>query len=361
MKILLVLGLLVLSAGSSCLDSNTVLPGHLGQITDGVTVPCRPYPKNPKNHQCLLLANPYQGLARVFDMTDNQYVLSPIGYLPLAVRMGIFPQRLSSSAGRVFALDSASRAIYEIPGSFVSPLKTVFKALNYTPDQFVVVSEKMALVSDIQGNLYQEPLPTGNSVIVANVSGVSQIGLDLTAKYVWVLSGGSLRRAAVDTLQFSEIASGGINVVIMNGTQAWVARSDKTFSLHDSSLQNTPSVLLEAPGVAIYLPQSVSGTPAKCCQGKENWVAVLMANGKLRYYPFEDNQFGEPQTIDIANITGVSSYAFTNPVKLMGAQLEGFGDDAFGCARRLYIVYSGGLFGSCEGMSNIKRIDQMDF
>ncbi len=360
MKILLVLGLLVLSAGSSCLDNNTVLPGQLGQITDAVSVPCTPYPKDPKNHQCLLLANPYQGLARVFDMTNNQYVLSPIGYLPLAVRMGIFPQRLSSAAGRVFALDSASRAIYEIPGSFVSPLKTVFKTLNYAPDQFVVVSDKLAFVLDSEGKLHQEPLPTGDSVIVQNVSGISQMGLDLTGKYLWVLSGGLLKRSMLPNGDFKPVGTAGINVVAMDGEKLWTANAKELF-FEDLSTKLGVSAALEAPGVAIYLPQSVPGTPAICCGKEKSWVAVLMANGKLRYYPFEKNQFGEPQTIDIAGITGVSSYAFTNPVKLIGAELEGFGDDAFGCARRLYIVYSGGLFGSCEGMGNIKRIDQMDF
>lgn len=275
------------------------MPGQLGQITDAVVAPCKPYKSTENTHQCLFLANPYQAAVKVFDITDNQFVLSPIGYFPLVIKAGTAPYLLVNSNENVLVFDQIEQKIYEIPEDFTKAQVTQ----NAWPQSTCTSTPK---------NL--------------NGASVLQVTCDANGKTLWALNNKTL---VLDT-------GNGIEITAPLDTNA----------------------------AAIYLPTSLAGTPSTCCNGEANWVGVLLTNGILQYWPYSAGVFNAnntKQSIDLVLTTGVGSFTLTNPPKLLGAQVQNTSQDGLSCERRLFLVYSGTIFNTCEGSSNIKRVDQMEY
>lgn len=280
-----------MASGSSCLDSQTVLPGQLGSITDAVVAPCTPYTSTQDTHQCLFLSDLDHRAIKVFDISDNQFVLSPIGYFPLLIKAGQAPYLLANINGQVLIFDQIEQQTYEIPAGFTKAQVTQ----NAWP----------------QSTCTPAPKNLNNAL-------VTQVTCDASGKTLWTLNNKTL------------VLDPG-NGVLMT-TQ------------------------LDANAAAVYLPSSLPGTPSTCCNGEANWVAALLMNGTLQYWPYSAGVFnanGTKQSIDIVLATGVGSFTLTNPTKLLGAQAQN--------ERLLFLIYSGSIFNISEGNSNIKRVDQMEY
>lgn len=347
--LLLITGLLILSSGSSCLDSQTVLPGQIGQISDAAVVSCKAYPQAESTHQCLILTNPYQAAVKVFDITDNQFILSPIAYFPLVIKVGLAPNKVVVAGDQIFTLDPVDKKIYIIPGDFKSPVTNALPALDASYAAFAITLEagqpKTHLSEPGDTNLLVTPdqkhlLRTNKATLSIEDPKTSQL---------------LLKRDFLST-----IAS-----IAADSTQAVIGLTDKTLVIIE--LPSGKDIVTMSPDLknkqtaiaaAVYMP---SGNFETCCNGEKQWVAALMMDGTLQYWPYADGVFKEPQKYNIQLTTGVGAFALTNPVKLLGAIGSGAGGDALGCERRLFLIYSGAIFNTCEGNSNIKRVDQMEY
>jgi hypothetical protein len=336
-----------LSSGSSCLDSQTVLPGQIGVISDAAVVPCKPYKPTDDTHQCLILTNPYQAALKVFDISDNQFVLSPVAYFPLVIKVGLTPNKIVVAKGQIFTLDPSDKKIYIIPGDFKSPVTQTLPEPTKSNTAF-------AITIDSAGKPTPHLSESGDTNVLATPD----------QAYLLRTNGASLTIETLGTgLKTPVTLPSSIASITADSTRALVGLTDKTLifvNLADGKL-GTPSKALSAIPAAVYLPTSLAGTPSTCCNSEEQWVAALAMDGTLQYWPYAEGKFKAPQIIDIQLVTGIGSFALTNPIKLLGATVENPGQDGLSCNRRLFLIYSGSIFNTCEGNSNIKRIDQMEY
>ena len=370
MKIaLLLIALWVLCSGSSCLDNQTVLTGQLGQITDVQALPCVPYPTQAETHACLLLSNPYQGTIKIFDASDNQFVLSPIGYFSLVIEVGQSPYQMAVINHRIFTLDPIAQAIYEVPSHFISPITKPLKKLDFSPQLFALATNTegqiIAYVSQT-GSLSQLSLETDSPPVSLPLSGeITQLQVTPDQKYLLVGIEKQLfilDPQSTDTLHTVSLTAS-ITSMSSDATQILLGLSDKTLVVLDLQTGRTQiqSPALEEVASAVYLPSTLSGTPSTCCNGEPNWVAALLMNGKLQYWPYANQQFKAPQNIDIALTTGVADFTLTNPLGLVGVSVNHPKQDGLSCERRLFLVYEGIILNTCEGSSGLKRVDQMEY
>lgn len=337
-----------------------MLPGQLGQITDATVTPCKPYKQTTETHQCIMLTNPYQGVTRVFDATKHQFVLSPIAYYPLVIKTGQAPNQIARFNEQVFTLDPIDKAIYEIPSNFASPVKNASNVLAFTPNFFalgMLDTKLQAFISSSDTMLRYLPIGSSDSAQEIDIGyPIDQLQIDSSGINIVIASQSNLFISKLPWSPQKITFTANINAVTVSSKKVLIALVDQSLILIDLDSQTEIKTKLPAQGLAIYLPE---GEPSLCCNGIKTWVAVLLSDGQLQYWPYENGTFGTPQTLNISSITGVSSYAFTNPVKLLGAQVENFDNDGLGCPRRLYLIYSGTMFASCEGSANVKLLDQM--
>lgn len=367
--LLLASGLLLLASGSSCLDNQTILPGQLGQISDAVLTPCNPYQEQGVTHQCLILANPYLNSLKIFDATDNQFVLSPIGYFPLVLQAGNTPYWLATQNNRTFSLDPVLKQIFEIPGKFISPVITPILNIDFSPSHFTIainasnqVTAFLAKTEPSSNALVQMP---GGQAIQFNAP-IEHLQLTGDQKSILVVEGLNFHVIDASSFTISKTLSMPVSVrhISQSPGKVGIALTNKTVSVIDQtswSIEAT-SAQLEANPAAIYFPSSLPGKINTCCNGQPGWLGVLLVNGKLLFMPYENQSFPglAPEVIDVATVAGVSPYVLTNPLKLLGVQVPNPGNDALGCERRLMLVYEGSLFNVCEGSSNLKRVDQSE-
>lgn len=118
-KIVFIVLTLLLLQGAKC-GNEGVFPGNMGQVADAAVVDCDAYQnKESEGHKCLVLASsfPEQGFLRIFDITDNQFILSPIAYFPLAVHAGQTPIKLAANqkiSDKIFVLDNKTKNVHAI-------------------------------------------------------------------------------------------------------------------------------------------------------------------------------------------------------------------------------------------------------
>ncbi|MEI6790759.1 MAG: hypothetical protein WCK42_06230 [Myxococcaceae bacterium] len=347
------------------------MPGQLGQITDTALVSCVPYAKTEGTHQCLLLANPYQGVARIFDATDNQFILSPIGYFPLVVQVGQAPNKIATINNRIFTLDPINKAIYEIPTSFVSPVTNIFNQLDFSPNDFVLTldtNKKIIAYVSQTDSLSKIALETNDTPIIPFITKtkIDHLQISQNQKYLLVATGTDL---VIVDLQKSapnvvvDLKGASVASMTSDNDKVLLGLTDKTLVVIDLTTQKivATSPVLEETAAAVYLPSTLPGTPNPCCNGLTEWVGALLMNGKLQYWPYANQEFKTPQTVDLVLTAGVSSFTLTNPIQLLGVQVENQEQDGLSCERRLFLVYSGAIFNTCEGTSGIKRVDQMEY
>ena len=342
----------------------------MGQITDAAVFSCVPYTQTTGAHQCLILTNPYQGTAKIFDVTDNQFVLSPIGYFPLVVKVGQAPSKMAAINNRIFTLDPVAQAIYEIPTSFVSPFSNNPIPVGFSANDFALATDAqgkiVAFVSRTEGltqiALEGQALPQGFSL----PGPIDLFEINLTRSFLLVAHGTTL--TVVDLLhadaQKTLSLTASVASMTSDSTKALLALTDKTLIMVDlanAKIESTAPAKLDAIAGAVYLPSNLPGTPSTCCNGEASWVGALLMNGTLQYWPYANQTFKTPQSVDIVLTTGVGSFALTNPTKLLGGDVQNPVQDGLSCERRLFLIYSGSIFNTCEGNSNIKRVDQMEY
>lgn len=341
-------------------------------------VPCVPYRQTPETHQCLVLTNPDLGVTKVFDATDNQFVLSPIAYFPLVIEVGKGPNQIATLNNQIFTLDPIAQAIYKIPDTFISPITTPTKSLDFAPNYFVLLfdlqtnPQPWALVSSSsntileakalgQGTDFQIPIPCSPDFLQINptktylvIACKNQLYMTQT-KTLWASS------PVWAPLSLPGPSTNSVRAMTLDSEKALLALTDKTLvvvNLANWKIESTQQAALEDIASAVYLPSTLSGTPSTCCNGEKNWVGALLNNGKLQYWPYNNQQFNQaPQSVDIPIITGLAPFTLTNPVKLLGVQIDHPKQDGLSCERRLFLVCSGSLFNLCEGSANIKKVD----
>lgn len=70
----------------ACTAETISYPGGLENPQSAALVSCLPYNQSSGDvHRCLILSEPFLGRFLVFDVTEEQFVLSPAGYLPLQI------------------------------------------------------------------------------------------------------------------------------------------------------------------------------------------------------------------------------------------------------------------------------------
>lgn len=369
---------MVLSSGSSCLDSQTILSGQIGAITDATTVSCKPYSTTETDHQCLLLANPYLNAVKVFDITDNQFVLSPIAYYPLAIKVGVSPGQIATVKGRIFTLDSVAKSINEIPASFISPLNNTETLIGISGNFFALLEDSQkqiwSFISSSDNNIKVQVLGQTTSIDLALTCSPKFMQLDPSNTYLvaacedklFIMPTQALLKQPIpDPLPVPGIAAN-IKSIALDSKLALLGLEDSTLIVVDlatQTLDSTAPAKLKANAKAVYIPSSLPGTPSTCCNGEKNWVGALLTDGTLQYWPYANKTFSDvklSQITDLVLTTGTGSFTLTDPLKLIGAQVQNQNQDGLSCERRLFLIYSGAIFNTCEGTSNIKRVDQTE-
>ncbi|MBH1988508.1 MAG: hypothetical protein I8H72_00555 [Myxococcaceae bacterium] len=361
---LLVNALLLLASGSSCLDNRTVLPGQMGQIQDAAVISCNPYQENGVQHVCIVFSNPYQGSLKVFDASDNQFVLAPIAYFPLNILVGQAPSALAVYENQLFVLDPVKKAIFSVSENFSSPAPQTSLPVDTSAEHFVI-----GIGADQKPYTY---LTQGRTISLLPGAITVEMPQDIThlqwgphQKSLLVVSGDSLYALDLDLHRIQTLPLGSSVRSLSNDGKklAALALSNQTVVLVAldplSILATTPT--LEANAGAVYLPSSVPGTPNTCCHGSSSWLGILLVDGKLQYWPYTENGFSKNKDeVKIAEATSLSPFVLANPIKLLGVSIANPGNHDLGCSRRLFLVYTGAIFHTCEGNTNIQFLDQID-
>lgn len=412
-ELALVCGLLIL-LGAGCKPIDSILAVELNHVSDAALVTCNPYPAKGGEvltHTCLVLTNPFAHLARVFDTTDLQYVLAPLAFDPLAVRIDGLPAKLASfensTKALVFVLDVDGHRVLALDAKNGPANEPSFATLKPPPSYPLDKRPVKALAVPVTGNSLQvdllialedasllrlridlETLQTVSSTSVGPVGSldyIEDLQVDPSNSYV-VLSGQSLTQsiysAPLSTLVFqaltsetgdAKIALGsydygqGIQTVLFVGKP--VESKIKLFSL--AAQGDSATLLAEGASTLrtarIYFP---SGDKLPCCGGEANWVAIGSDDGEIAYIKLATFQTGATPDkyeakFQVATVANAPRSSVSGLSQLLGGDVVNHtkrDDDRLpiDCTRQMFLVYASGFVGSiCEGASTrIARYDR---
>lgn len=391
--------------GSNCSENTPVLASELEQISAGALVTCDPYlPKDElptlQPRTCLLLANPMRPVLRVFDVSEDKYLLSPIGYSPLGVRLdGMTKQMVSfenseNNIGLVFALDSnlfgvsalnarnvgatasfsSSNALAALPSTFrphrihMAPdalgnpqLLTTFEdvaslwltpydasILSYGTPQVlpeVLAGETVDSAYDSSSGLLAQVVmvaPNTNSVIVRQIVGGA-------SNYVInnVSDVGNVKVAIGQTVT-NDILAPHLLIMKQDTPKVRVIRLNTTTFQGDTDNEIT----LAASAAHAYFPAGPS--KATCCQGATDWVSLGTQGGLVYYLTSEDLLSTEANKVFLSIDVGRAANA-SNLVQILGGDVrvltgEQAVKDKNVCPRQMFFLFATGAVANvCEG------------
>ena len=396
----------------ACPDNNPILLGSNYEISDAALVECEPYlkadPADPTGgkHTCLITTNPYKGILRVFDVTDNQFVLAPIGYLPLAVLLRSSPEKVASIDGSpwVAVLDSLDSLVRIVPSTntplaFSSPTQSfvikkpgasqlLLAKVQGKVQAFVVLPEaqiQVAVLDPKTGAMLADPTVTVLHKLTKSGE-IIDISIDPGGDYLWVA--GETQAVVLDLKlnswsetvlppdpkkpgAISKIVSGRKDLGSGPVPMALALSQDASRAfLYGADAAFLGGVDLTGKPAAAYIPAGKSDT---CCNGENTWAAVLTTLGDVQYLLLDkivadakeesEKTFGK--VLHLATQTGVLPKNVANTYKLLGGEVvtsplssSSVGGVNLICPRRMFFAFSGYLGSFCEGSSdNVNRID----
>lgn len=404
-RILICVLVVPLLLGGNCSENTPVVSPQLEQMSSAALVTCDPYlPKADlpalQLRTCLVLANPLRSVLRVFDVSEGKYLLAPIGYSPLAVRVdGMTSQLVSfentdTNIGLVFALDTNSWAVSPLNarnvGSTVSfssaqalaklePTKRPHRihsapdvlgnpqvlltfeddaSLQLTPFDTsgltfgasqnlpaVLVGETLDSSYDAVSGLLAQVVrvsPTTNSIVVRQV-----VGGSATYTINNVSDVGSVK-VAIGQMKTDDILAPHLLIMKQDTPKLRAIRLNTTTFQGDTDNEIT----LAASVKAAYFPSGVG--KESCCGGATDWLSVGTQAGLVYYLTSADLVSTDAnrvfRSVDIGKAAGA-----TNLVQIIGGDVRVLtGEQAVKnkhvCPRQMFFVFgSGAVAAICEG------------
>lgn len=386
--LILILAALALQ-GSTCKDSDFVFPGNIDSISDAALIDCDAYlDEKSHSHTCLLLTNPFKKSLRIFDVTDNQFVLAPIGYFPLAVTVGQIPMRIATlpqlNPGQAFVLDTEPGKIFPVNTKYAgkTPSFTSPKASDGIDvpagSQHIALAKSVdtlwAFAASSGTEIQAIPLhPETPSIQFSASSTINMLLADADSKFLWVatdkgidvfdahsMSGHLISSAKTE----APVAKVIVGKIIINQKEETVVlallknqKKALLFKFAENPLSTLGSVELAGIPVVGYIPE---GTRQNCCNNNpEAWAAVLTDSGKLQYLNLqaiiEDRKDKICATVLVSEKAGVALSKTANPVAIIGASQKEANNAA---QRKMFLIYSNLILSLNEGSEiPIKRID----
>lgn len=394
---------LIAISGGSCDGAPPVLSPHLDHLSAGALLDCDAYLDKPdapplQQRTCLVLANPLRPNLRVFDMSEGRFLLAPIGYAPLGVRIDGMTTQLVSlndpTSGFVFGLDANARQLFAINArnrsivpSFSAAATSERLSLLRLPQKIFSVArgvfgDPRVLVTysdgSMQLNVFNEPALTWslgtttaglgtvidsaydpvsglvarlvsngtNSIVIANATG------QVLVNFADIPDVGAAK-VALGTMITEGVEAPHLLIMKQNEAKLRVLR----LNMSDSSIALDKTLSLSKSATQAYFPGT--GPEVLGLQGGDkNWISVGTDDG-LIYFLTSANIVGpEPEsprylTLDSGQIAGAMNGR--GLVQILGGGVKVLtGEQALKdrvvCPRQLLFLFaSGSVVGTCEG------------
>jgi hypothetical protein len=378
--------------GSTCRDSDFIFPGNIDSVSDAALIDCDAYlDEKSQGHTCLLLTNPFKKSLRVFDITDNQFILAPIGYFPLAISVGQIPMRIATlpqlNLGKAFVLDTELGQIFPVftrnkekTPSFTSPQLAEGITVPAGSQHIALAKSEDTLWAFVasSGSNQVEKLSLDSTKTRTQISVTSTVNVLLidTDSNLWIATDKEISVFSPQSMYSNSIASIQTGAAVSKIVTGKITTNEKKeIIVALALLKNEKKVLLlkfeggsllplgEATLVGTplvgYIPE---GTRENCCNNSmEPWAAVLTDSGHMQYLNLQaiiDKRIERDKigaTILVSEKANVSSSKTANPIAIIGAtQKEANNANQ----RKMFLIYSNLILSINEGNEiPLRRID----
>lgn len=394
--------------GSNCSKPPQYLSTQLDHISSATLVPCDAYALGANGEKlsqrtCLVIANPIRPLLRVYDVSQSQFLLSPIGYSPLGVRVpGLTSQVISYDrpfVGFVFALDANVSQLTAIntrnqvdgPVSFTSAAVRPTLSFDQRPLKVFVANPKgpgnaLILASYRDGTLRTSEFDDVNGTFSALQTQATSLQSTIhdavydaeSGLIAFLVEDGATRnvvvRKAIDTnpnpttetisdVGFVKLAFGMIKTSTTASPHVLLMRQDasilRTIRLNSDTLvkEEDKEIKLQNSLAAAYIP---TGIKEVCCGGAKEWISAASDDGFLYFLPTSDLITSDSEKVFTA--TASIAKTFNLPVgslrglaSVIGGDIQILtGEEAPKnraiCWRQQFFIFSSGFVaGICEG------------
>lgn len=385
---------LCLAALTGCNDKQPFLASDLARASDGVVVKCEPFAG--QDHRCLVFSQPWSRQLRVWDLTDNAIVPSPVGLFPLAIKVGPSTglMRNHPELDYSYALDTVEGRLYVISNKFMGD-----KASFSTPRVIDLAHKNISDFSFISGANGQKIIAysvpskqlisyvvidpgTGLQDTTVNIPDFEpgKLALPLVFRPQMMAVGAdknTLILSSVDAAlnQVAVLAQGAMTLIPIGGPTLKIAagrmnvgqgleniaialRTD-IYEAVVISLDSTPQAVIgrfsfDTLPVQIYIPEQ---PVASCCGGVTSWAIVVDAYSKLHYLDLRNVRVNSntKTTVDLADNRSLGARA-----TLASAIVPGMLDNG---RRESYIIFGAdyGLVAKFnEGSDEFRPLSSID-
>jgi|GEM_PF-5390477 len=396
--------------GANCSKAPPHLSSQLDHVSALAMVNCDTYLVQPgetplSQRTCLVVANPLRPFMRAFDLSQNQFLLSPMGFSPLAVRANGLTTQLASystsTQGTVFSYDANLAQLLAIDArnngtqpSFSGVAPHPVKNLDKRPLKIAVANPSgpapaQILTFNMDGSvesmtyddstkqfstLQQISGPkTGEvvDVVFDAITGVYAVLLSETVNNIVTNSvflkqivgaSGTPPESTIDNVANVRLGLGQLNTSTAPAPHLFLmsrdnptlrtARLDAATLQIDSTGDNT--ITLKNVLTAIYVP---SGDKEQCCAGITEWISASSDDGQVYYLTRNVLQSHAPITLDpsLSLSKLLRSGTLSGLVQIVGGDVTLLsGSEAprgvTVCERQVFYAFSPGfVVSTCEG------------
>lgn len=311
---------------ADCADEKPYLEGHIRRADDGIIVTCDPY-NNGKLHSCVVYASSFQDELLVYDATEQEMILAPLGYFPLRIKAGPSTNSLATVISNdqkfpyFLALGRAEPALYVVRGfpsdnkklkSFAPPLRHKIERRPYKIAAYDTGKVAIVLTSYPNDNEFSiASLDRESGEILRpekyiKIEGKpSHIEIDSDRQVAVISNESSKQLFVLDLKNLEEVLAGSSKEQLstidigMLSDRIYVSKRDlgygekryaivlnaeadelKLINIDDKKIEAGFKFGKEHP-MSIYFPDNGS---LACCNNKEkNWIAVAGVKGNLFY------------------------------------------------------------------------------
>ena len=393
--------------GGSCDGPPPLLSTQINHISAAALVSCDAYPPtegNPQNslRTCMVIANPTQSFLRVFDLSERHFILSPIGYAPLAVRLdGLTTdlttfEKIDPSLAFTFALDANSWSLAAI-NSLNSTLPS-FSSVEALP-KFNLSLRPLAIYGapDGQGNArilttffdgsiqlvsfdtqkteFGEAVslnPSASPIVDSDYDAATELLAQVDENNSVLVS-----KIGVDPMSFPEITNDGpVKVAIGQfrssseglyegmAPHLLIMRQDtntlRTIRLNvaGKSFDDDKTITLASRVTVAYIPEGEN--KSTCCNGASDWVSVGSLGGGI--FHLTSSQLLSEDTKDYMGFDAAKVVGGFGLIQILGAEVLALGGQnpapgGNSCSRKMFFVFSSGAVSSaCEGSLGVTPV-----
>lgn len=307
-----------------CVDDKPYLEGHIRRAADAVMTSCDPYNRGD-HHTCIIYSSAFREKLFIYDATSEEMVLAPIGYWPLAVKVGASTHDLAAVKNGdnkfpfMFALDHAIPGLFLIrtfpsadkaESSFSTPKIIKLERKSYKLAAFAHASMVIVILSnpndgsiDILSFDKTTGAEKGPRKYIKIGSRPSHIEIDEKSQKAVISDEISQDIFVLDLKTIDKVIAGQERETIvplpigMNADRLFLATRDfgngkKSYVVALNSAQNEiklvnltenkaeASLRLKERPMSVYFPDDQS---EPCCGGEKNWIAVAGIKGNLYY------------------------------------------------------------------------------